>query len=140
MEVFDPKRFFHDLALKASVEGNIAVENALVDMYRKVGNVSDWKIGAQSSFQYEPKDNRNHVFPTNMLEATGIDMALSEVPDSEVIAEVQIGLIGDKFIVKPTIQEMDNLQLDLLLADTENAMLIVEKYCDFFLRTRWLKL
>ncbi|MCD9643344.1 hypothetical protein HAX54_030746 [Datura stramonium] len=116
MEVFDPKRFFHDLALKASVEGNIAVENALVDMYRKVGNVA-----TEPCFSYK------------YAGATRSNMALSEVPDSEVIAEVQIGLIGDKFIVKPTIQEMDNLQLDLLLADTENAMLIVEKYCDFFL-------
>lgn len=28
------------------------------------------KIGAQGSFQLEPKDNRNHAFPSNMLEAT----------------------------------------------------------------------
>jgi len=44
-------------------------------------------------------------------------MALSEVPDLEVIPGVQIGLIGDKFIVKPPIPEMENLQLDLLFAE-----------------------
>lgn len=49
------------------------------------------KIGAQGSFQLEPKDNRNHAFPSNMLEATWIDMALSEVPNSEVIPGVRIG-------------------------------------------------
>lgn len=77
---------------------------------------------------------RNHVFPSNMLEATGIDMALSELPDSEVIAGVQIGLIGDKFTAKPTIPEMENLQLDLLSEDIKNAILLVEGYYDFLLK------
>lgn len=52
--------------------------------------------------------------------------ALSEVPSSEVIAGVRIGLIGDKFIVNPTIQEMENSKLDLLLAGTNNAILMIE--------------
>lgn len=63
--------------------------------------------------------------------AAGIAMALSEVPSSEVIAGVRIGLIGDKFIVNPTIQEMENSKLDLLLAGTNNAILMIEGYCDF---------
>ncbi|KAH0679116.1 hypothetical protein KY284_020201 [Solanum tuberosum] len=96
MEVFDSEMSVHEFALKVMLKG---------------------KIGAQSSFQLEPKDNWNHAFPSNMLEATGIDMALSEIPDLEVIPGVQIGFIGDKFIVKPTIQEMENLQSDLLFAE-----------------------
>ncbi|KAH0682700.1 hypothetical protein KY290_021299 [Solanum tuberosum] len=75
MEVFDSEMSVHEFALKVMLKG---------------------KIGAQSSFQLEPKDNWNHAFPSNMLEATGIDMA---------------------FIVKPTIQEMENLQSDLLFAE-----------------------
>ncbi|MCE3214606.1 Purine nucleoside phosphorylase [Datura stramonium] len=63
--------------------------------------------------------------------AAGIAMALSEVPNSEVIAGVRIGLIGDKFIVNPTVQEMENSKLDLLLAGTKNAILMIEGYCDF---------
>ncbi|OIT07963.1 putative polyribonucleotide nucleotidyltransferase 1, chloroplastic [Nicotiana attenuata] len=63
--------------------------------------------------------------------AAGIAMALSEVPSSEVIAGVRIGLVGDKFIVNPTIQEMENSKLDLLLAGTNNAILMIEGYCDF---------
>lgn len=53
MEVFDPERSVHDLALKASVKGNIPVENALVGMYRKVGNVSN----CESTFQ-DPESNK----------------------------------------------------------------------------------
>ncbi|KAM3379004.1 putative polyribonucleotide nucleotidyltransferase 1, chloroplastic [Capsicum galapagoense] len=63
--------------------------------------------------------------------AAGIAMALSEVPNSEVVAGVRIGLIGDKFVVNPTIQEMENSKLDLLLAGTKNATLMIEGYCDF---------
>ncbi|PHT29927.1 Polyribonucleotide nucleotidyltransferase 1, chloroplastic [Capsicum baccatum] len=63
--------------------------------------------------------------------AAGIAMALSEVPNSEVVAGVRIGLIGDKFVVNPTILEMENSKLDLLLAGTKNATLMIEGYCDF---------
>ncbi|KAK4380185.1 hypothetical protein RND71_002047 [Anisodus tanguticus] len=63
--------------------------------------------------------------------AAGIAMALSEVPNSEVVAGVRVGLIGEKFIVNPTIQEMENSKLDLLLAGTKNAILMIEGYCDF---------
>ncbi|CAN4076625.1 unnamed protein product [Withania somnifera] len=63
--------------------------------------------------------------------AAGIAMALSEIPNSQVIAGVRIGLVGDKFIVNPTIQEMENSKLDMLLAGTQNAILMIEGYCDF---------
>ncbi|XP_059289489.1 polyribonucleotide nucleotidyltransferase 1, chloroplastic-like [Lycium ferocissimum] len=58
--------------------------------------------------------------------AAGIAMALSEVPNSEVVAGVRVGLIGEKFMVNPTIQEMENSKLDLLLAGTRNAILMIE--------------
>ncbi|KAL0359743.1 UNVERIFIED_CONTAM: putative polyribonucleotide nucleotidyltransferase 1, chloroplastic [Sesamum angustifolium] len=63
--------------------------------------------------------------------AAGIAVALSEVPNSEVIAGVRIGLIGDKFVVNPTNKEMEGSKLDLLLAGTDSAILMIEGYCDF---------
>ncbi|KAI3444207.1 hypothetical protein Pfo_000872 [Paulownia fortunei] len=63
--------------------------------------------------------------------AAGIAVALSEVPNSEVIAGVRIGLIGDKFVVNPTTKEMEDSKLDLLLAGTDSAILMIEGYCDF---------
>ncbi|KAH9784678.1 polyribonucleotide nucleotidyltransferase 1 [Citrus sinensis] len=58
--------------------------------------------------------------------AAGIAVALSEVPNSKVIAGVRVGLVGDKFIVNPTTQEMEDSQLDLLLAGSDDAILMIE--------------
>ncbi|KAK6159038.1 hypothetical protein DH2020_006352 [Rehmannia glutinosa] len=63
--------------------------------------------------------------------AAGIAVALSEVPNSKAIAGVRIGLIGDKFVVNPTTKEMEDSKLDLLLAGTESAILMIEGYCNF---------
>ncbi|TMX02653.1 hypothetical protein EJD97_020597 [Solanum chilense] len=73
------------------------------------------------------------VHPPDALSVTagGIAMALSQVPNSQVIAGVRIGLIGEKFILNPTIKEMENSKLDLLLAGTKDAILMIEGYCDF---------
>lgn len=63
--------------------------------------------------------------------AAGIAVALSEVPNTKAIAGVRIGLLGDKFIINPTTKEMEGSQLDLLLAGTDSAILMIEGYCDF---------
>ncbi|KAL8241332.1 hypothetical protein R6Q59_014687 [Mikania micrantha] len=63
--------------------------------------------------------------------AAGIAVALSEVPNTNTVAGVRIGLIGDKFIVNPTIMEMEDSKLDLFLAGSETGILMIEGYCDF---------
>ncbi|KAK8628224.1 hypothetical protein V6N13_063934 [Hibiscus sabdariffa] len=63
--------------------------------------------------------------------AAGIAVALSEVPHSEAIAGVRVGLLGDKFVVNPTTKEMEDSTLDLFLVGTDNATLMIEGYCDF---------
>ncbi|KAK6942064.1 Exoribonuclease, phosphorolytic domain 2 [Dillenia turbinata] len=63
--------------------------------------------------------------------AAGIAVALSEVPNSKVIAGVRIGLVGERFIVNPTTKEMEESELDLLLAGTDSAILMIEGYCNF---------
>ncbi|KAL6530652.1 Purine nucleoside phosphorylase [Orobanche minor] len=63
--------------------------------------------------------------------AAGIAIALSEVPNSKAISGVRIGLIGDKFVVNPTAKEMEDSKLDLLLAGTDSAILMIEGYCAF---------
>ncbi|XP_071911897.1 probable polyribonucleotide nucleotidyltransferase 1, chloroplastic [Coffea arabica] len=70
--------------------------------------------------------------------AAGIAVALSEVPNSEPVAGVRVGLIGDRFIVNPTTKEMEKSKLDLLLAGTETAILMIEGYCDFLTEERLL--
>lgn len=48
------------------------------------------------------------------------------MPNSKLIAGVRIGLVGDKFIVNPTTKEMEESELDLLLAGTDSAILMIE--------------
>ncbi|XP_061356746.1 polyribonucleotide nucleotidyltransferase 1, chloroplastic isoform X2 [Gastrolobium bilobum] len=71
--------------------------------------------------------------------AAGIAVALSEVPMSKAVAGVRIGLVGDKYIVNPTTKEMENSELDLLLAGTDSAILMIEGYSNFLPEEKLLK-
>lgn len=52
--------------------------------------------------------------------------ALSEVPYTKIIAGVRIGLVGEKFVVNPTTKEMEESELDLIIAGTDSAILMIE--------------
>ncbi|RDY09171.1 Polyribonucleotide nucleotidyltransferase 1, chloroplastic, partial [Mucuna pruriens] len=65
------------------------------------------------------------------ITAAGIAVALSEVPMSKAVAGVRVGLVGDKYIVNPTTEEMEHSELDLLLAGTDSAILMIEGYSNF---------
>ncbi|CAL9149536.1 unnamed protein product [Musa hybrid cultivar] len=58
--------------------------------------------------------------------AAGIAVALSEVPYTKIIAGVRIGLVGEKFVVNPTTKEMEESELDLIIAGTDSAILMIE--------------
>jgi polyribonucleotide nucleotidyltransferase len=45
---------------------------------------------------------------------------------SKAVAGVRVGLVGDKYIVNPTNEEMENSELDLMLAGTDSAILMIE--------------
>ncbi|XP_042429037.1 probable polyribonucleotide nucleotidyltransferase 1, chloroplastic isoform X1 [Zingiber officinale] len=71
--------------------------------------------------------------------AAGIAVALSEVPNTKLIAGVRIGLVGDKFIVNPTTKEMEDSELDLIIAGTDSAILMIEGYCNFLTEEKLLE-
>lgn len=48
------------------------------------------------------------------------------MPNSKAVAGVRIGLVGDKYIVNPTTKEMEDSELDLLLAGTDSGILMIE--------------
>ncbi|KAI3877414.1 hypothetical protein MKX03_026471 [Papaver bracteatum] len=73
------------------------------------------------------------------ITASGIAVALSEVPHSKTIAGVRIGLVGDKYIVNPTTKEMEESKLDLVLAGTDTAILMIEGFCNFLPEEKVLK-
>ncbi|XP_034694858.1 probable polyribonucleotide nucleotidyltransferase 1, chloroplastic isoform X1 [Vitis riparia] len=63
--------------------------------------------------------------------AAGIAVALSELPISKAVAGVRVGMVGNKFIINPTTKEMEDSELDLLVAGTDSAILMIEGYCNF---------
>ncbi|KAL6008416.1 Purine nucleoside phosphorylase [Asimina triloba] len=71
--------------------------------------------------------------------AAGIAVALSELPTSKAIAGVRVGLVDGRFIVNPTTREMEKSELDLLLAGTDTAILMIEGYCNFLTEEKLLQ-
>lgn len=58
-------------------------------------------------------------------------LVLSDIPLIKPLAGVRVGLINDTFVINPTLQEQEESRLDLLLAGTEDAILMIEGFADF---------
>lgn len=63
--------------------------------------------------------------------AASAALCLSDIPFIKAIAAVRMGFIDNQFIVNPSPDEQKNSQLDLILSGTEDAILMIEGYCDF---------
>lgn len=58
-------------------------------------------------------------------------LTISNIPLIKPIGAVRVGRIEDKFIINPTRDEMKISKLDLVLAGTEDAILMIEGFADF---------
>ncbi|MEM7174911.1 MAG: polyribonucleotide nucleotidyltransferase [Chlamydiota bacterium] len=58
-------------------------------------------------------------------------LSLSDIPLIKPVGAVRVGMIEDRFVINPTIEEQASSVLDLVLAGTEDAILMIEGYCDF---------
>lgn len=63
--------------------------------------------------------------------AASAALVISDIPLVKPVGAVRIGLIEGQFVVNPTVEEMKNSKLDLVLAGTEDAILMIEGFCDF---------
>lgn len=63
--------------------------------------------------------------------AASAALAISEIPLVKPIGAVRIGLIDERFVINPSTEEMKKSRLDLVLAGTEDAILMIEGFCDF---------
>lgn len=63
-------------------------------------------------------------------------LAISHIPLIKPIAGVRVGMINGEFIVNPSPEEMKASKLDLLIAGTEDAILMIEGFCDFLTDTQ----
>ncbi len=58
--------------------------------------------------------------------ATGAALAISGLPVAGTLGSARVGYIDGKLVANPSIQDMENSELDLVLAGTEEGVLMVE--------------
>lgn len=75
-------------------------------------------------------DGENSTDPLAICGASAA-LVISEIPLIKPVAGVRVGLIGSEFIINPTMEQLKASKLDLMLAGTEDAILMIEGYCDF---------
>lgn len=63
--------------------------------------------------------------------AASAALAISDIPLLKPIAAVRVGLINGKFVINPTVEQHKSSKLDLLLAGSDDAILMIEGFCDF---------
>lgn len=55
----------------------------------------------------------------------------ADIPLSKAVAGVHVGMIGDSVIISPSLQEQSESKLDLIIAGTADAILMIEGFCNF---------
>ncbi len=63
--------------------------------------------------------------------ASSAALVLSDIPLVKPVGAVRVGRVNGEFIVNPTADEMKESKLDLVLAGTEDAILMIEGFCNF---------
>lgn len=63
--------------------------------------------------------------------AASAALTISDIPLKKAIGAVRVGMINGHFILNPTIEHQKESVLDLMIAGTENAVLMIEGYCEF---------
>lgn len=72
-----------------------------------------------------------HIPDVLAICASSAALVLSDIPLVKPIGAVRMGLIDGEFVINPTVEEMKKSKLDLILAGTEDAVLMIEGFCDF---------
>ncbi len=75
-------------------------------------------------------DQENPTEPL-AINAASAALCISDIPLKKPIGAVRVGMIDDQFVINPTLQEQQKSKLDLVLAGTCDAILMIEGYCDF---------
>lgn len=70
-------------------------------------------------------DQENHADMLSILAASAA-LHISDVPWEGPIGAVRVGMIDGEFVINPTIPQMDDSQLDLRMAGTSDAIIMVE--------------
>jgi polyribonucleotide nucleotidyltransferase len=70
----------------------------------------------------------DRINPTDVLGITGASaaLALSDIPFTEIISGVRIGRIDGQLIVNPTMEQIEDSDIDILVAGSDEAVIMVE--------------
>eukprot|EP00898_Chlorokybus_atmophyticus_P000903 jgi/Chlat1/1813/Chrsp135S08688 len=72
--------------------------------------------------------------------ANSAALVLSDIPLTKPIAGVRVGLLPEiGFVVNPTVEQIGDSQLDLVMAGTKDAVMMVEGYCNFLTEEQMLE-
>ncbi|MDN3508240.1 MAG: polyribonucleotide nucleotidyltransferase, partial [Simkaniaceae bacterium] len=63
--------------------------------------------------------------------AASAALTISDIPLVKPLGAVRVGRVGGEFVINPTVEQQGNSDLDLMLAGTDDAILMIEGYCDF---------
>ncbi len=56
-------------------------------------------------------------------------LALSDIPFNEFVSGVRVGRVDGEFVVNPTVDQMESSDIDVIIAGTDDAVLMVEGGC-----------
>jgi polyribonucleotide nucleotidyltransferase len=62
--------------------------------------------------------------------AASAALTISDIPFNGPVGAVNIGLINDQFVVNPTVSEMENSKMDMIIAGTSNSITTIEGKMD----------
>jgi len=70
----------------------------------------------------------DQIHPPDVLAMNGASLALglSDIPLQKLIGAVRVGLMGDEYIVNPTFSQKEECRLELVVAGTDEAIVMVE--------------
>jgi len=58
-------------------------------------------------------------------------LVISDIPLSKPIGAVRVGFVDGKYVINPTTEQLRRSKLDLMIAGTDEAVLMIEGFCDF---------
>jgi polyribonucleotide nucleotidyltransferase len=75
--------------------------------------------------------DQQHLPDVMAITACSAALVISDIPLVKPIAGARVGRINGEFVVNPTVDELKRSDLDLVLAGTEEAILMIEGSCQF---------
>jgi len=70
-------------------------------------------------------------FHADVLSITGASaaLALSDVPFHEIVSAVRVGRIENEFVVNPSVEQLEESDMDLIVAGTDDIVCMIEGEC-----------